>query len=191
MDDASPSGLTRDGFDRDKLDLFTEYYRYRKFDPNDIMLDLIEANGTKNEFVEKKNSVHINVSLDNEYIRYIFIKMNGKKPLENENLANELNFAIYPRKLEIKPKHITRLYNLGSDLELKEFCFFERNFSVFLIKDGKIEFPIHVSYIWSWFNIIFSKERKFGRGERKLNLLMYKKLITSNSRLNLLLGGGI
>lgn len=172
------------------LDLFADYYNYRNIDPNERIFNIFVPKSMTNEFIEHKNSIHINIVSEDEAIKYNFVIISRNELLPNRGLADRRFFSIFPRKLEILGKHINRLYNLGSTPELTEVCLLDNNFSIILFNDSHKEFHIRVNFIWSWFNIQYLKNmKKKGYIERKLQLTLYNKSKISNLQLESLWGG--
>jgi hypothetical protein len=186
MNENSPSDNCRDNTNADKMALLAGYYTYRNSDPSDIISEVIGSDFTYNKLIEKKNSIHIYLRVNDISIKYGFIKANHTEITAKSNCINEIDFLIYPRKLEIITKNLDKLVSLGYEVELKEFCFFNRKIGFILIKDGVYETPIRVNYLCSWFNMIFPLGAKIGKKDRMQKLLMYEKLITYNLRLELL-----
>lgn len=176
----------------DKMALLAGYYTYRNFDPNDIVSEVIGSNFTNDRLIEKKNSVHIHLRFNNKSIKYVFIKANYNEIDPKSSNKKEIDFVIYPRKLEIfirgmKELDLKKLSDLGGEVMLEELCFFDRNFGYILIKDGAYETPpIRANYLCSWFNMIYPLMRTISKKDRRQKLLMYEKLITYNLRLELL-----
>ena len=191
IDPATPATAS-DYLGDDIMDLFIEYYNYRNIDPNELISNIFSPKSTTNELIEHKNSITINIVLKDENIKYNFIIMNREESLRTGEIANRQFFSIFPRRLGILETHIPKLYDLGRTLELTEICLLDdRNrFSIILFRDDNKEFHIRVNFIWSWFNIPYLMNlKKKGFIDRKLQLILYNKLKTSNLRLESLWEG--
>jgi hypothetical protein len=190
VDSVTPSSAP-EYFDDVTRGVFIEFYNYKRINPNELILNIFVPKAMKNELVEQRNSIHISImSKDGTFIKYNYIITSREKSLHEDEIADRHFFSIFPRKLQILESHVNKLYNLGRDPELTEVCLMDNDFSIILFRDNGNEFHICTKIIWTWFNTPYLKKIG-GKGyiNRKLQLILYNKLNTSDLLLESLLEG--